>query len=83
VFGKGKARMRGCRHLQEDKNSCFSAKNVRHQDNLIQFYTGIANWNVFLQFFTFLLVRAGNTEDRILTWKKIISMSCVRGDLIA
>ena len=28
---------------------CFSAENFRNQDKLIRFYTGIVNWNVFLQ----------------------------------
>ena len=33
---------------------CFSAENFRNQDKLIRFYTGIVNWNVFLQLFNFI-----------------------------
>ena len=34
-----------------DKHMSFSAENFRNQDKLIRFYTGIVNWNVFLQLF--------------------------------
>ncbi|XP_068696963.1 uncharacterized protein [Montipora foliosa] len=37
-----------------NKHVCFSAENFRNQDKLIRFYTGIVNWNVFLQLFNFI-----------------------------
>ena len=43
--------------LKEEKHMCFSAENVRNQDHLIRFYTGIVNWTVFVQLFNFIIDR--------------------------
>ena len=53
-----------------DKHVCFSAENFRNQDKLIQFYTGIVNWNVFLRLFNFI-------EDRCKA--EILEVRCQGG----
>ncbi|KAL9956114.1 hypothetical protein ACROYT_G037543 [Oculina patagonica] len=60
-FEKDKREHEDAGALKEHKHVCFSAENVRNQDQSIRFYTGIVNWTVFMELFNFIFARCKNT----------------------